>query len=151
MGTETAARPTAGRMRGHVAEFVTDLTSGRAGHRLPLDYSVNSLRIVDAVIEGMRRQGAEPDGRVAEALFGLGEYLGEVMVRQAGAVWVDFDAGQCERFGQPVGVRMPDGRVWNPLGRVANRFAYGSQESVRTFYLMLHGRHRPGEAGSDAA
>ncbi|SEP61655.1 hypothetical protein [Streptomyces radiopugnans] len=151
MGTETAARPTAGRMRGHVAEFVTDLTSGRAGHRLPLDYSVDSLRIVDAVIEGMRRQGAEPAGRVAEVLFGLGGYLGEVMVRRAGAVWVDFDTGQRERFGQPVGVRMPDGRVWNPLGRVANRFAYGSRESLRTFFLLLHGRDRPGETGSDAA
>nr|WP_093655691.1 hypothetical protein [Streptomyces radiopugnans] len=138
-------------MRGHVAEFVTDLTSGRAGHRLPLDYSVDSLRIVDAVIEGMRRQGAEPAGRVAEVLFGLGGYLGEVMVRRAGAVWVDFDTGQRERFGQPVGVRMPDGRVWNPLGRVANRFAYGSRESLRTFFLLLHGRDRPGETGSDAA
>ncbi|WP_412714249.1 hypothetical protein [Streptomyces nanhaiensis] len=134
-----------------MAEFVTDLTSGRAGHRLPLDYSVDSLRIVDAVVEGMRRQGAEPAGRVAEVLFGLGGYLGEVMVRQAGAVWVDFDTGQRERFGQPVGVRMPDGRVWNPLGRVANRFAYGSRESVRTFFLLLHGRDRPGETGSGAA
>ncbi|MDG9701791.1 hypothetical protein [Streptomyces sp. DH37] len=150
MGTRTAAEPTAEEMRGHVTEFVTGLTAGRAGHRLPLDYSVNSLRIVDAVIGGMRRRGTEP-GQVTEALFGLGGYVGEVMVRHAGAVWVDFDAAQRERFGQPVGVRMPDGRVWNPPGRVVNRFAYGPQESVRTFFLLLHGRARSGEADGSTA
>jgi hypothetical protein len=77
---------------------------------------------------------------VAGTLFGLGAYVGEVLVRRAGAVWVDFDAGQRAYFGQPVGVRMPDGRVWNPLGRVVNRFEVGPQESVQMFYLTLHGR-----------
>lgn len=76
-------------------------------------------------------------------LLALGAYVGEVLVRRAGAVWVDLDEAQRGYFGQPVGVRMPDGRVWNPLGKVLNRFeAGGPEESLQTFYLTLHGRVR---------
>ncbi|MFF4968076.1 hypothetical protein [Streptomyces sp. NPDC001037] len=50
------------------------------------------------------------------------------------------DVAHC---GQPAGVRMPDGRVWNPLGKVVNRFeAGGAEDSLRLFFLTLHGRTR---------
>jgi hypothetical protein len=126
-------------MRGLTAAFVAGVT---ARNRLPLDYSVASLRVVDFLIDGLRKGGADRE-RARETLFGLGAYVGEVLVRRAGAVWVDFDAHQRAYFGQPVGVRMPDGRVWNPLGKVHNRFdAGGPEESLHTFYLTLPGRAR---------
>ncbi|WP_461069243.1 hypothetical protein [Streptomyces pseudoechinosporeus] len=125
-------------MRRCAAGFVTRVT---ARNRLPLDYSVASLRVVDFLVDGLRKGDVERE-RVAGTLFGLGAYVGEVLVRRAGAVWVDFDAEQRAYFGQPVGVRMPDGRVWNPLGKVANRFEMGREESLQTFYLLLHGRAR---------
>ncbi|MEV5309833.1 MULTISPECIES: hypothetical protein [unclassified Streptomyces] len=126
-------------MRPYTTAFVTRVT---ARNRLPLDYSVASLRVVDFLLDGLRKGGAERE-RPAETLFGLGGYVGEVLVRRAGAVWVDFDAHQRAYFGQPVGVRMPDGRVWNPLGKVHNRFDSGApEESLQTFYLTLHGRAR---------
>lgn len=131
--------PCAGEMQSYAAGFVARVT---VRNRLPLDYSVASLRIVDFLIDGLRKGGAEHE-QVRETLFGLGTYVGEVLVRRAGAEWVDFDAGQREYFGQPVGVRMPDGRVWNPLGKVRNRFELGGPgESLQTFYLTLHGRAR---------
>ncbi|MEN8655923.1 hypothetical protein ABCR94_36475 [Streptomyces sp. 21So2-11] len=77
---------------------------------------------------------------MARELFWLGAYVGEVFVRRAGAEWVDFDPGHQEIFGQLVGVRMPDGRAWNPIGKVANRFAAGPEESVQQMYFLLHGR-----------
>ncbi len=129
----------AGDMRSCAMTFVSRVT---ARNRLPLDYSVASLRVVDFLIDGLRKGGAEHE-QVREALFGLGAYVGEVLVRRAGAAWVDFDADQRAYFGQPVGVRMPDGRVWNPLGKVRNRFELGGPgESLQTFYLTLHGRAR---------
>lgn len=131
------------RMRRHAAEFVRDVT---ARSRLPLDYSVASLRVVDFVVDGLRKSGRDRTA-VGHVLFGLGVYAGEVLVRRAGAVWVEFDEGQRELFGQPVGVRMPDGRVWNPLGKVVKRFEAGERESLRTFYLQLHGRTRAGQPG----
>lgn len=123
-------------MRVGVAEFVRRVT---ARNRLPLDYSVASLRVVDRITDGLRGAGPE-QGNVARELFWLGAYAGEVFVRSAGAEWVDFDRGQQELFGQLVGVRMPDGRVWNPIGKVAKRFVAGREESVQQMYFLLHGR-----------
>ncbi|MEU9290831.1 hypothetical protein AB0D57_40925 [Streptomyces sp. NPDC048275] len=124
------------RMRQHAARFVRQIT---ARNRVPLDYSVNSLRVVDFIVDGLRKGEPEP-GSVEHVLFGLGVYTGEVLVRRAGARWVEFDTGQRELFGQLVGVRMADGRVWNPLGKVVKRFEAGERESVRALYLHLHGR-----------
>lgn len=125
-------------MAGRAAEFVERVG---ARVRLPLDYSVGSLRVVDRLIDGLRQGGAGRED-VAETLLGLGAYVGEVLVREAGAVWVDLPDGHLLRsvLGHPVAVRMPDGRVWNPLGRTVNRFEIGSKESLHTYFLTLHGR-----------
>ncbi|MFJ8662499.1 hypothetical protein [Streptomyces sp. NPDC093795] len=109
--------------------------------RLPLDFSVASLRIVDRVVDGLRQGAADPVTAVP-ILHELGAYLGEVIVRHASARWVDFDDATAELFRQPVGVRMPDGRAWNPLGKVVNRFELGPEESAHTFFLLLPGRVR---------
>ncbi|MEV8588263.1 hypothetical protein [Streptomyces sp. NPDC051180] len=122
----------------HAAEFVEGVA---ARGRLPLDYTVGSLLLVDRLIDGLRRGGVGRD-EVAGPLAGLGAYVGEVLVRRAGAVWVDLPPGHLLRsvFTHPVGVRMPDGRVWNPLGRTVNRFEIGPGESLHTYFLTLHGR-----------
>ncbi|MFF3325605.1 hypothetical protein [Streptomyces sp. NPDC002889] len=143
MNGQGAALPEAARMQSHVAGFVTEM-SRRS--RLPLDYSVNSLRLVDLVVDGLRRSHPRRS-QVARFLDGLGAYTGEVIVRRAGARWVDLDPEQRELFGQPVGIRMPDGRVWNPLGKVVKRFEEGPKESVARFYLLMHGRQAPGTRG----
>ncbi|MGY0487305.1 hypothetical protein [Streptomyces sp. WG-D5] len=122
-------------MRRHAARFVSRV----APSRLPLDYSVASLRVVDRLIDGLRKGSPERD-RPDAVLFGLGAYVGEVLARRAGAVWVELDEGQRAFFGQRVGVRMPDGRVWSPLGKVVNRYEFGAEESLATFYLTLPGR-----------
>ncbi|MFG2330392.1 hypothetical protein ACGFMM_12265 [Streptomyces sp. NPDC048604] len=125
-------------MRPYVTRFVEGLTRR---NRLPLDYSVASLRLVDLVVDGLRRDRPERV-RVDAILRGLGAYTGEVIVRRAGGRWLDFDEAQREYFGQPVGIRMPDGRAWNPLGKVVNRFENGPEDSVERFFLLLHGRPR---------
>lgn len=143
MDTDFGVLPGAAEMRVYVAGVVDRLT---ARSRLPLDYSVGSLRIVDLMVDGVRR-GRPEAGRVSGLLQGLGAYVGEVIVRRAGARWVDLEPEQRELFGQPVGIRMPDGRVWNPLGKVVNRFELGGpEESVQRFYLLLHGRARKAAA-----
>ncbi|MFJ8588245.1 hypothetical protein ACIRD2_26855 [Streptomyces sp. NPDC093595] len=135
-GDDFSTLPGARDLRPWVARFVAALTER---NRLPLDYTVASLRLVDLVVDGLRRE--QPDrARVETILRGLGAYTGEVVVRRAGACWIDFDEEQRAWFGQPVGIRMPDGRAWNPLGKVANRFEAGPEESVQRFYLLLHGR-----------
>ncbi|WP_353947174.1 hypothetical protein ABII15_23955 [Streptomyces sp. HUAS MG91] len=127
----------AAEMRKHADGFVARVASSR----LPLDYTVASLRVVDFLIDGLRKGRANADpARLDVVLFGLGAYVGEVLARRAGAVWVDLDEAQRAYFGQWVGVRMPDGRVWSPLGKVVNRYEVGAEESLQTFYLTLPGR-----------
>ncbi|GHE45058.1 hypothetical protein GCM10018785_13310 [Streptomyces longispororuber] len=149
MAGEGKKVPRAAEMRGYTRGFVARVTER---NRLPLDFSVRSLRVVDSVLDGMRRDGRGRD-EVAAALFGFGAYVGEVLVRHAGAVWIDLDDAQRQYFGQAVGVRMPDGRVWSPLGKVVNRYEAGAEESLQTFYLTLPGRHpeRAGRGGRPAA
>jgi hypothetical protein len=144
MATDAMWTPGATGMSAYAKNFVEQLT---AGNRLPLDYSARSLRVVDFIVDGLRK-GRTERGRVERTLFGLGAYVGEVLVRRTGAVWVDFDASQREFFAQPVGVRMPDGRVWNPLGKVVNRFTVGPEESVQQLYPRLHGHRLVGKGMS---
>ncbi|WP_319020253.1 hypothetical protein [Streptomyces peucetius] len=143
MEERAAELPDAKGMQSYAAGFVTEMSERS---RLPLDYTVASLRLVDLVVDGLRRNRPVRAG-VDRVLRGLGAYTGEVMVRRAGARWVDLDDGQREMFGQTVGVRMPDGRVWNPLGKVVKRFEDGPGESVERFYLLLHGRQPPRARG----
>ncbi|MEU7076019.1 hypothetical protein AB0B30_38505 [Streptomyces narbonensis] len=116
--------------------------SATAHGPLPLNYSTASLRVVDFLIDGLRRDGDARAETPRSLLFGLGSYVGEVLVRQAGAAWVDLDASQREYFGQRVGVRMPDGRIRSPLTKVENRYRLGPAESLYEFYLTLPGRSR---------
>jgi hypothetical protein len=77
---------------------------------------------------------------VPTVLTGFGAYTGEVLVRAVGATWVDFDGEQRAMFGQPFGIRTPDGRVWNPLGKALGRYRYGPQDSLRLFCLTAGAR-----------
>lgn len=120
-------------MSWYASTFATRTT---AKTRLPLDFSAASLRIVDRVVDGLR-QGAGDQVNVAPILQELGAYVGEVLVRQARARWVDFDGMTSELLQQPVGVRTPDGRAWNPLGKVVNRFELGPDESAFELFLLV--------------
>ncbi|MFD8589004.1 hypothetical protein ACFV1B_05560 [Streptomyces sp. NPDC059637] len=111
----------------------------REGFRVRLDYSVGSLAVADRLIGAIRRE-APPVEAVTETLVGFGAYLGEVLVREAGAVWVDFDEAQRQLFGQDFGVLAADGRVWNPLGGALRRYENGAGESLPLFHLAVVGR-----------
>jgi hypothetical protein len=111
----------------------------REGARIRLDYTPASLAVVDCVIEAIRRE-QPPVEAVTPTLLGFGAYTGDVLVRAAGAVWVDFDAEQQGTFGRAFGVRAADGRIWNPLGRAVKRYENGAADGLRLFYLSVAGR-----------
>lgn len=108
----------------------------REGAGIRLDYSPESLALVDRVLGGIRRE-QPPREAVAPALRGFGAYAAEVLVRNAGATWVAFDEEQRDRFGQPFGVRTPDGRLWDPLGKAVRRYDNGPGDSLRLYYRTI--------------
>lgn len=122
---------------GRFAADTVVLVRGRTGFQL--DYTAESLRLLDQSVEELRREG-RPVADVAETLVGVGAYVGEVLVRQAAARWVDFSPHERALFGHAFGVKTPDGQVWNPLGKAFKRYAGGAQHSLHAFYLEAAGR-----------
>ena len=58
--------------------------------KIELDYSPESLNLVDEIIENFRQEGlASKD--IGETLFGFGCYVGEILVRNAEGVWKNTD------------------------------------------------------------
>jgi hypothetical protein len=116
--------------------FARDIVeAARQYSGLDLDYSAASLRHVDDIIEDMRRDGVPMDA-IGETLFGFGTYVGEVFVRNAGAVWIDFDESHKRFTSHAFGIEMPGGAVRNPLGKVFKRFANGAEDSIEFFYQV---------------
>lgn len=105
----------------------------REGTGIRLDYTPASVAVADRIIGSIRRE-QPPLEAVLPALQGFGAYLGEVLVRTTTATWVVLDADQRGRFGQPFGLRTPDGRIWDPLGRAVQRYQNGPQEALHRYF-----------------
>lgn len=55
---------------------------------LKLDYSVSSVKLIDALIEKLRSEGS--DEKLAEnEIMAFGDYIGEVIRRQVGGHWTN--------------------------------------------------------------
>lgn len=109
------------------------------GAGIRLDYTPSSLALVDQILDHIRHEDP-PVGATPQVMLRFGAYTGEVLVRAAQAEWVTFDPAQRAAFGQPFGVRTADGRLWNPLGKVLERFEGGTDGSLHRFYLSVVGR-----------
>ena len=102
-----------------------------------LDYSPSSVRKVDKIIGQFRREGPDVED-VAETLFGLGCYVGEVFVRNAGGKW---KADPPSPFG--LVIRLDKDSFCDPIAKAFKRFENGAGDSLAYFYQcfaeMTHG------------
>jgi len=101
-----------------------------------LDYSAESLELLDQVIENMRNENSNVT-EVGGSLVGLGCYLGEVMVRNLSGVWKNTK----DTHGFPVGVSISSSsgpaRIINPIGKVIKRFNEGKEHDLPSFYTSI--------------
>ena len=101
-----------------------------------LDYGVESLSLVDEILDDLRRDQSFED--LQPLLFAMGCYVGQVMVRHAGAFWrVTEELGMGEVASSPIAIRVKDGRGCNPVGQVYKRFQNGPGESLESFYQVM--------------
>lgn len=99
-----------------------------------LDFSPGSLEAVDAQIESVREEGRTGED-AAEALFVLGCYLGEVMVRNLGGRWVATARSPLAGVSPwPMVVVLPGGSAWDPIGKAYKRLELGDSEYLPGFY-----------------
>jgi hypothetical protein len=102
---------------------------------LELDYSAASLDRLDGQIESLREEGLSAED-AAEALFTIGCYLGEVMVRGLRGSWIaSARSALAEISPWPMVVVLPGGSTWDPIGKVYQRFEVGDSEYLPTFYV----------------
>jgi hypothetical protein len=102
--------------------------------QVDLDYSPASLDLVDSQIEGMREDGLTGED-VAEALFVLGCYLGEVMARALRGRWVATSRSPLADVSPwPMVVVLPGGSAWDPIGKAYKRLELGDSEYLPAFF-----------------
>jgi hypothetical protein len=99
---------------------------------ITLDYGVLSLVEVDRVLGQFHNEGPAVD-KIAETIFSFGAYVGEVMVRSAGGVWVTVTDDHPLAGGWPL-VQLPDSGLSNPLGKAFKRVENGAGDSIPYFY-----------------
>jgi hypothetical protein len=105
-----------------------------------LDFSPGSLEQIDEQLEQLREQGHAAD-ELAEALFSVGCYLGEVMLRELRGLWTATSASALAEVSPwPMVVTLPDGTVWDVIGKIFRRFELGDSEYLPAFFASASGR-----------
>jgi len=133
-----------------MAELKHDITPGNAPRfaadvvalveefeGVTLDYSVESLEVIDRILGRFHEEGVEFE-EVEATCFSFGCYVGEVFVRNAGATWRM--AGRQEEeevFGAPLVLQMGPDRTVNPIGKVIKRLESGEEDNLPYFYRKL--------------
>jgi hypothetical protein len=108
-----------------------------------LDYSPASLEALDAEIESLREEGMTGED-VAETLFVMGCYLGEVMVRALGGRWVATARSSLAGLSPwPMVVELPGGTAWDPVGKAYKRLELGDTEYLPAYFAVA-ARSGPG-------
>ncbi len=117
----------------------------REEYGIDLDFSPGSLEDVDAQIEALREEGLTGE-HAAEALFVLGCYVGEVMVRALGGRWIATARSALAKVSPwPMVVRLPDGSTWDAIGKTYKRLELGDSEYLPAFFAAASGRLGRGE------
>ena len=123
-----------------VAQMSEDLVI-QMGNILPpelkLDYSVSSVKLIDALIEKLRSEGND-EKRAENEIMAFGAYIGEVIKKQVGGYWTKPELAGFPKDGATYSVvlALPNGGATNPLGRVLKYFRHGSQYSTAIFVEM---------------
>lgn len=107
--------------------------------KLQLDYSVESLRLVEKQLDAFADQGMETE-QIASTLFCFGCYVGEVLIRHIPGRWVRTDASQMKGLTPwPMVIETVKGDCWNPIGKVFKRFEEGAGEDLTYFFNVAAG------------
>lgn len=126
--------PTADRMADHAANLVKVV---RKVDGIELDYRATTLADVDSLLGKFYDAGDDPD-RMPETLFLFGAYIGEVIARANGGVWVHVEDSHPLGGGWPL-VQLPDGHLLNPVGKAFKRVGNGPSDSILYFAQALAG------------
>src|SRR5262249_32059886 len=106
---------------------------------IKLDYSPESLVDVDRILGRFHADKLGPE-QIGSTGFSFCCYVGEGFVRHNGAVWKMLSDANLPDFlkedNTMMVVEMPDGVVWNPIGKAFKLLENGEADSVAYFYQV---------------
>lgn len=117
-----------------LAEVAVNAVSQMNG--LKLDYSPASLKIIDQLVLGFRKEGNSTQS-MNKTLIIFGCYVGEVMVRNLGSKWDNPDKKERSLGFDVTGIRGKNGGFSNPIGKVFKLMQNGAEDSVEHFYSVF--------------
>jgi hypothetical protein len=118
-----------------LAEVVVPLA--RDVSQAVLDYTADSLTAVDRILGGFHDDGVSTEA-VASTLFCFGCYVGEVFVRNAGAVWrLADETSMAGLAGFPLVIETGPQNFANPIGKVFKRVENGIEDALPYFYSVF--------------
>jgi hypothetical protein len=113
------------------------VSAAREVSGVSLDYTIGSLEQVDGIIQQMRDDGVQVE-EVAETLFAFGCYVGEVLVRNAGAAWCKEEETPMKgQGGLFLVLKLRSENYCNPIGKVFKRLRNGKEDSIPYFYSVF--------------
>lgn len=113
------------------------VSAARNIDKVDLDYSPESLRIVDRILGRFHRDRVPPD-KIGATLFAFGCYVGEVFVRHFGGEWRNEEETEMRGLaGSFIVLQLPNQTVCNPIGKVFKRVQDGEAESLPYFYHVF--------------
>lgn len=94
-----------------------------------LDFSTASVDQVESLLDQWSRRSGRVAADSNDEVWAAGAYVGEILVRAVpGAEW-----SQHEVFGSTPVVRMPSGRLENPIGKAMSRYEGDESDSIAFF------------------
>lgn len=120
-------------VKGYASDAIKNF---RKLEKAELDYSLDSLRQIDALLLDWKRQGA-PVSQINKSLFAMGSYAGETLLRLKAGRWqaASEDTDSQRRF---LYLRFDDGREWHPIYQVfAMMLAPPEQTAAQTLVASL--------------
>lgn len=109
----------------------------KSNENIELDLSESSLKFVDDFLERFSKELKMND--FAETIFVAGCYSGQVMVETAKGMWINVeDANLPNGINMmPIVIKMPNGKICDPIGKAFKRFGNGESDSIAFFYKVF--------------
>ena len=124
--------------------YAEQAVAAARAQQIELDYSEESLKQVENILERLDAPGASPTEDAEELCKMWGGYLGEVVRRRWGGEWMleTYPGGNV----LTVALSTPGGTVFPSL-KIYRRLSQGAAENIWSFYCMMRDRFRAKPAG----
>lgn len=99
------------------------------------DHTLESLREIDRFFEEQSDPGGLLSEQRGQRLFGLGAYIGDVLIRTYGGHWVTDDQDPQGEIN--VAVQLNDGSMVWPVQRVMKRYQNGPKDGIYLYGAAL--------------